>query len=85
MDKHNNHHAAQHARLREYNNPNEIQRDAAKFLKAHMFTEKLRKYKLQLTMQEYGDLRQMALNGDLKGAEKKLEDILGYKSFRGVM
>ena len=77
-------HYEQHLKVMAYNGV-EIQRDAAKFLKAHMFTERLRKYQLELTMQEYSDIRKQALDGDIEGAEKKLREILGNKSFRGVI
>ena len=61
----------------------DIQIDATKFLKAHMFTESLRKRADELTMQEYTSLRKQALDGDLVGARERLEDILRNKTWRG--
>ena len=71
-----------HRRIRGYKSV-DIQADATKFLKAHMFTERLRKYQLTLTMQEYTDIRKQALDGDIQGAEAKLKDIIGNKAIRG--
>lgn len=57
----------------------DVRHDAHRFLKAHVFMEKLRRYANDITMQEYRDLRTMALDGDLPGAEKKLDVILRTK------
>lgn len=67
------------ARKRVYSEA-EIRHDAHKYLRAHMFIERLRKYSKELTMQEYKDLREIALNGDLDLAHKKLEIILREKA-----
>lgn len=56
------------------------QRDAHRYLRAHVFIEQLRKYTKRLTMQEYKDLRQMALDGDINGAFEKLQVILDEKA-----
>lgn len=71
-----------HRMINEYSSY-DIQVDAAKFLKAHLFTEKLRKHADNLTMQEYTSLRKQALDGDLVGARARLEDILNNKVWRG--
>lgn len=57
-----------------------VQADAHKYLRAHLFIEQLRKYSRKLTMQEYKDLRQMALDNDIDGAMKKLQTILYDKA-----
>lgn len=70
-----------HAMLHDYRKE-DIRQDASRFLRVHMFTERLRKYIKVLTMQEYRDLRQQALDGDINGAAMKLENILSNKACR---
>ena len=63
--------------------PTSIRSDANRFLKAHSFIERLRRYSDKITMLEYKNMRNMALNGDLEGAENKLQEILNYRQMRG--
>lgn len=70
-----------HAMLQNYKE-SDVRNDAAKFLRAHMFTERLRKHAGYLTMQEYGSLRQQALDGDVEGASKRLVDIMRNKAWK---
>ena len=58
----------------------DVQTDAQRFLKAHQFNRWLRKYQKALTQEEHHDLRQMALDGNIETAYKKLEIILQSKS-----
>ena len=57
----------------------ESERKANAYLKAHCFLHKLKKYNPKLTGQEFKTLRGQALAGDIEGATKGLERILGRK------
>ena len=57
----------------------DIRSRAQLFLNAHKFLELLRKYKNDLNWQEVRTLRGQALSGDVEGAYKGLERILGRR------
>lgn len=59
----------------------DVRHSAHRFLEAHVFIERLRKYNKALTMQEYRDIRQMALDGNIDMAQEKLDIILREKSW----
>lgn len=50
--------------------------EAMRYLAAHKFLEVLRRYDGQITRQEYKTLRGQAINGDIVGAAKGLNNIL---------
>ena len=57
----------------------ESERKANAYLKAHTFLHTLKKYNGLITWQEFKTLRGQALAGDVEGATKGLERILGRK------
>lgn len=57
----------------------ESERKANAYLKAHTFLRALKKYNGLITGQEFKTLRGQALAGDIEGATKGLERILGRK------
>ena len=63
---------------------NDIRTEAGRHLRAHFFVERIRKYTDVLTMEEYRQLRNMALDGDLAGANNKLNVILSNRDYRQV-
>ena len=57
----------------------ESERKANAYLKAHTFLQVLKKYNGLITGHEFKTLRGQALAGDVEGATKGLERILGRK------
>jgi len=57
----------------------EVRHDVYVYLKAHKFLVALKKYSGKLTRQEMHTLRGQAISGDVDGAFKGLDRILGRK------
>ena len=79
MLKVNNHAVSKVPAVAQWENEQEARHDAHRFLKAHVFIEKLHKHSNVLTMCEMSELRQMALDGKLGDAWLKLDAILRFK------
>lgn len=50
--------------------------DPDRFLNAHKFLEYLKRHDSEITRQEFRTIRGQALNGDIEGAKKGLDNIL---------
>ena len=69
-----------HAELNDYltpKNANVIESDMRRYARANYFLQKLRKCSDSLTILQYKELRQMALDGKLTAAKDKLEEYMG--------
>ena len=59
-----------------------INRDAIMYLNAQNFLQRLNSMIRVITMDEYKALKKQALNGDLDGAEKHLNEVLAEHGMR---
>ena len=57
-----------------------VESDAMRYLAAHNFIETLKKCGKQISSQQYKTLRGQALAGDIKGAEKGLAKLMGWRT-----
>lgn len=75
-----------HSELNEYlttKNTSVIEGDIRRYARANYFLRKLNKYTDRLTIQEYKQIRELALAGETHGANDMLYEILDGKTVVG--
>lgn len=69
-----------HAELNDYLSPknaNVIEGDIRRYVRANFFLRKLNKCSDELTILQYKELREMALDGKISDAKAKLDEFIG--------
>ena len=75
-----------HAELNEYLSPrnaNVIEGDIRRYARANFFLRKLNKCSDELTILEYREIRELALEGKINAAKEMLDEVLGNKAVTG--